>query len=158
MPLQKMVGVRLTATLDPVQEEEEEEPHCWSRSPLPPPSVHGRGSEGRDHTGDDQQDSREHVQIQDGEECGEICLHIPDLNGQKLGIDTYVCELYPAFNITKIQSDGLISNWNRENPHLMVTVGDSLVEINGVRGDTEKISEQLGMASELYIQIKRNAI
>jgi len=156
MPLQKTVGFPLTATLDPVQEEEEEEEeelHDCSRSPLPPRSIDGRGAEGRNHTGDAMV-----VEIQDGEECEEFCLHIPDLNGKKLGIETYVSEFYPAFNITKIQSDGLISNWNRENPHLMVRVGDNLVEINGVRGDTEKICEQLGTASELYIQIKRSAL
>mmetsp|Transcript_5059 Transcript_5059/g.9719 ORF Transcript_5059/g.9719 Transcript_5059/m.9719 type:complete len:180 (-) Transcript_5059:45-584(-) len=158
-PFQKTLAVGLPLDVDTEPEEEDEEPNGPSRSPLPSRSSDGRGSRGSDSRaseGNDQEYSRDQaseMQVQVGEE---FTVHISDRQGHKLGIDTCASKFYPAFNVIKIKGDGLIAIWNEKNPHLEVRVGDDLMEVNGVRGDKEKICEQLGKAEELRLQVKRN--
>eukprot|EP00418_Pyrodinium_bahamense_P092738 CAMPEP_0179037002 /NCGR_PEP_ID=MMETSP0796-20121207/13905_1 /TAXON_ID=73915 /ORGANISM="Pyrodinium bahamense, Strain pbaha01" /LENGTH=152 /DNA_ID=CAMNT_0020733299 /DNA_START=101 /DNA_END=559 /DNA_ORIENTATION=- len=99
-------------------------------------------------------DSDELHQAKIGEE---FTVTIPHRNGMKLGIDTCASKFYPAFNIIKVKPDGLISAWNEEHPDRVVREGDDLIEVNGVRGDKEKICEFLGKAQSLQIRIQRNS-
>jgi len=158
-PFQKTVGLPLDADTDPDEDEvtngtsRQGTSRGPSRSPLPSRSSEGQGSNSRVSREDDQQYSRA-SDVNIGEE---FTVRIPDRHGQKLGIDTCASKFYPAFNVIKIKGDGLIADWNRDNPRFEVRVGDDLMEVNGIRGDKEKICEQLGKASELHLQIKRNS-
>uniref|UniRef100_A0A7S0FJ64 PDZ domain-containing protein n=1 Tax=Pyrodinium bahamense TaxID=73915 RepID=A0A7S0FJ64_9DINO len=87
----------------------------------------------------------------------EFMVVIPRRNGMKLGIDTCASSDCPSFNVLKVKPDGLISAWNQEHPDREVREGDDLIEVNGVRGDKERICQLLAGAKKLQILIQRGS-
>merc|ERR1712048_1212115 len=55
----------------------------------------------------------------------------------RLGVEVAVSEVNgrPALLIQSINSTGLLRNWKIEHPASSLNIGDSIVEVNGVRDD-----------------------
>jgi len=86
-----------------------------------------------------------------------FAVHIPDRAGRKLGIDTTATVLSPVtFSVVKVKSGGLLDDWNRDNPGFEVRATDEIVEVNGVRGDRDRMCALLARAPELNLQIECN--
>lgn len=45
--------------------------------------------------------------------------------------------------ITKVKANGLVADWNRDNPAQPVSIGDSIVEVNGARGDAKSLLNEV---------------
>lgn len=80
----------------------------------------------------------------------EFDLKIDRSSGAKLGIKTVPDKA--SRRISSIQPDGLIAQWNQANPLKGVRVGDSIVAVNDVLGDADRISEELSKQTQLQIK------
>ena len=54
--------------------------------------------------------------------------------------------------IKKIKA-GLVARWNKDHPTQPVSVGDSIVEINGCRGDAKKLFDEVKKSSILTMTL-----
>ena len=52
---------------------------------------------------------------------------------------------------------GLIAAWNKENPTQQICIGDAIVQINGIRGDSSALLEEVKNSQSLTLVIMRNA-
>lgn len=59
-----------------------------------------------------------------------------------------------ALEVTRIK-DGLVQEWNAANPDLQVMKGDRIVEVNGVRNNSEQMMGILSAESLLNLVIAR---
>lgn len=76
-------------------------------------------------------------------------------DGQKLGLQ-FDGKDGKRMVIKKI-GDGLVSTWNDQNPSQKVVLEDSIVEVNGQRGDVSKLKQAIMESSELRCVIARAA-
>jgi len=58
--------------------------------------------------------------------------------------------------VTKIK-DGLINQWNLNNPSQCVKAGDSIMDINGTNGDAKALLEAVKSNARLELQIVRDS-
>merc|ERR1712039_211311 len=56
----------------------------------------------------------------------------------------------------KLVKEGLIRDWNRDNASREVLVGDCIVSVNGVSGNSDKLLETIAKDTTLVLQISRN--
>lgn len=73
--------------------------------------------------------------------------------GDALGLDVDWAEM-GRLRVTSLQ-DGLVSTWNAANPLSCVKVGDCIVEVNGVRGDTKTLLDMVATVSNPQIMFAR---
>lgn len=59
--------------------------------------------------------------------------------------------------VNKLDSNGLIGDWNRENPEAQVQVGDSIVDVNGKKGDSRAMLEEAKSSLNLRLLVRRNS-
>lgn len=52
-------------------------------------------------------------------------------------------------------SEGLLKDWGRQQNGRIVKPGDRIVEINGVRGDYERLAKEAGKETRLVISVRR---
>jgi len=73
-------------------------------------------------------------------------------DGSPLGID-----FVPANSVLLVQGieGGLIEAWNSHHIMLEVRVGDSILEVNGVRGEAGLLIEEMNKKKELRIRLRR---
>jgi len=62
-----------------------------------------------------------------------------------------------SLRILKVDSEGLIPSWNRENPDQQVRSGDRIVEVNGVCGDARAMIETCKNNETLQIKVRYTA-
>jgi len=56
-----------------------------------------------------------------------------------------------SLRIVKVEEEGLIPNWNKENPSHRLQRGDRIVEVNGVCGDSPAMAELCKTSSTLNL-------
>jgi hypothetical protein len=71
--------------------------------------------------------------------------------GQRLGFRTIPCR--GSHYVAHIYKPSLLSDYNTQHPGAEVQIGDHIVDINGVRGDSEKISTKWTTQSILCMKI-----
>eukprot|EP00927_Polykrikos_kofoidii_P083510 TRINITY_DN8567_c0_g1_i1.p1 TRINITY_DN8567_c0_g1~~TRINITY_DN8567_c0_g1_i1.p1 ORF type:complete len:1004 (+),score=237.04 TRINITY_DN8567_c0_g1_i1:92-3103(+) len=76
-------------------------------------------------------------------------------DGQKLGIDIDPKD-GKTLVIEDIARDGLISAWNRQYPSQRVRIGDLILEINGVRGDSNRLVTAASQKRVLEMVLRRS--
>lgn len=78
---------------------------------------------------------------------GEFSVAI-DTRRQSLG-----CTMVPVadktLRITRISSDGPIWTWNRENPDREIRIGDRIMEVNGVSGNSQSMLCSIRRAQDI---------
>lgn len=78
-----------------------------------------------------------------------------DLGTEKvLGVDVDY-EDAAVLRVVKIREDGFASKWNPENPTLCVKVGDCIVSINGVRGNSKSMLDAAKGSQKLELIVQR---
>jgi len=60
--------------------------------------------------------------------------------------------------LIKRVKEGLISDWNSKNPDRPVKVGDRIVQINGKRGDSNKLLDMVAVEQKLDITFSRTSL
>lgn len=73
--------------------------------------------------------------------------------GSELGIDANFSEVGSI--LLESIGEGLVGSWNASNAHRPVLVGDRIVEVNGIRGNTKKMIEEIKSAQVLSIRLQR---
>jgi len=89
----------------------------------------------------------------------EYDIELDRTDGSKLGIDVAPAhEAHPqAHLLIEGISEGLVQTWNDTHPDLRVEVGDSIVEVNGYRGDLRKMIGECKMDQLLHVRLQRVA-
>ena len=73
--------------------------------------------------------------------------------GSKLGVSAQRKHHPPEFKIVAI-GEGLVRQWNEENPTETVMPGDTIFEVNGVNSSTEAMCDQIANAQLLVLKIR----
>jgi len=68
-------------------------------------------------------------------------VHLVKSEGQKLGLDVDFMAERGVLPILEVKG-GLAEKWNKENPNKKMNKGDSVVEVNGVRGNVALMLEK----------------
>jgi len=55
-----------------------------------------------------------------------------------------------SLRVTRIDSEGAIWAWNRENADREIRIGDCIVEVDGIRGDSSKMLKHLRTPQKVY--------
>jgi len=79
----------------------------------------------------------------------EQMVTIAKVEGKSLGLG-----LSPSLRIAEICTEGLILDWNRENPSKQVQQDDQIVEVNGIRGDASAMFEAMQSSETLQMLIR----
>lgn len=75
----------------------------------------------------------------------------------KIGMDTVARQSHfegPCLKVKKVK-EGLVSDWNSAHPDREVKAGDYMLEVNGVRGNTERLYEAIGSNITIDIVLSR---
>ena len=94
----------------------------------------------------------EEIAEEEAPEEFQVTLH-RETRQRRMGISAQRKLLPPEFKIMDI-GEGLVSQWNKENPNWAVMPGDTIVEVNGVNASTEEMSHQFANALELSLKIR----
>jgi len=88
----------------------------------------------------------------------EYAIELDRTGGSKLGVDVAPAhEAEPKANLLiEGISEGLVKSWNDAHPDLRVEVGDSIVEVNGYRGDLRKMIDECKMDQLLRVTLQRD--
>lgn len=90
---------------------------------------------------------------QDGElEQLHITLERPKGAKMSLGMNLYVC---PAHLCVQSVTDGMVKTWNLQNPGEEVKQGAVIIEVNGIKGDSQKIFDALRQDAVLKVKLLR---
>jgi len=83
-------------------------------------------------------------------QVAEQFISITRVNGASVGL---VLNTYDgaSLRIVQVEEEGLIPNWNKENPSHQLRRGDRIVEVNGVRGDALAMAEACKVSSNLNL-------
>jgi len=94
---------------------------------------------------------RNHYELHCGDEYTIILERKSDQDKVSIDVD------YGDGRTLKIRKmrPGVLSSWNKENPHFRVEVGDVFTEINGKSGDSKVLLQELLTAKSLKIHVKR---
>jgi len=76
-------------------------------------------------------------------------------NGASIGLHVMGHKENGSVVIAGVLTEGLARDWNEANPKTPVRVGDSILAVNGVKGSSERILQQLRQNIELRLHIKR---
>merc|ERR1712113_1092486 len=77
------------------------------------------------------------------------------LDGKRLGIKVSTFMDTDLLYIRAIKDNGLVGDWNRDNPELQVEEGDAILEVNGARGGGQIILETIAMSTVLHIRFSK---
>mmetsp|Transcript_110503 Transcript_110503/g.276690 ORF Transcript_110503/g.276690 Transcript_110503/m.276690 type:complete len:134 (+) Transcript_110503:84-485(+) len=72
----------------------------------------------------------------------------------RLGVDVDLCD-GTALLVDKVSDDGLVSEWNKANPHAQVEKGDKIVSVNGKRGDADTLAQVCKTDDELDLVVQK---
>lgn len=72
----------------------------------------------------------------------------------KWGIDVDFVVSGTCLRVSRVK-EGAISQWNQENPEAAVEVGDLLVELNGVSGDSKELVKVICKADQLEMVVQK---
>lgn len=86
----------------------------------------------------------------------DYCITLELSKDAKLGAKMVVLEASGGLRIEEL-SEGLLINWNDQNPHLQVRAGDIIVEVNGATG-AQGIAAELNSSKDLRIRLHREAV
>jgi len=113
-------------------------PRTPQRSPMAPPQLSPQGWQ----------------QTLEGPRPGEYTatLERPLQGRAKVGLHVKPMQ-NSRLNVTSV-SDGLLQDWNIAHPAEAVKVGSSIMAVNGVRGDTKMMLEQIRTARVLIMYVK----
>lgn len=75
-------------------------------------------------------------------------------NGEKLGLDVLDADDRKGLKVVAIRGD-LSLDWNSTNPDLYIRSDDTIVEVNGVAGDSSDIVEECKKQEVLNIKVER---
>merc|ERR1712187_803401 len=75
---------------------------------------------------------------------------------KSLGVDARK-ERGAALRVTGI-SDGLIPRWNDSHPDAQVEVGDCIVDVNGISGDTQRMVQAISLNKTVRLIFHRQQI
>jgi len=79
--------------------------------------------------------------------------------GEDFGIELEQLALGTACRVSGIHRDGLVEEYNAyAEPAKQVKVGDFLVELNGQRGDSQQMVDELITADRLHMKFKRSVL
>jgi len=89
------------------------------------------------------------------DEAMEFRVKVKKMKGKKLGITMNPGGLL----ITDLHANGLIAGWNRNHEGLGLEVreGDSIISVNGVDDSVESVREEMKVAEELDMILRRDA-
>merc|ERR1712060_520464 len=76
-------------------------------------------------------------------------------NDAGLGIDTRHAPDGTSLLITSILSRGSVKEWNASHDELAIRRGDRIVEVNGIRGHWQLLSDKTKASDNLKIAISR---
>lgn len=80
-----------------------------------------------------------------------LVVNLPKVDaGQRLGIRTLPCRA--SHSISHIYKGSLLDTYNLANPDADVHIGDHIVEVNGIRGDHQKIKTEWTTNSKLVVK------
>eukprot|EP00929_Paragymnodinium_shiwhaense_P010679 TRINITY_DN11553_c0_g1_i1.p1 TRINITY_DN11553_c0_g1~~TRINITY_DN11553_c0_g1_i1.p1 ORF type:complete len:1232 (-),score=375.72 TRINITY_DN11553_c0_g1_i1:54-3749(-) len=85
----------------------------------------------------------------------EYLVELDKMGGMRLGINIEGRDGISLY-ISHI-SDGLVENWNAANPDRQMMVGDRVVEVNGLTGDAQVLSNELRRSEVLTMRVRRKA-
>eukprot|EP00928_Gymnodinium_smaydae_P099971 TRINITY_DN9692_c0_g1_i1.p1 TRINITY_DN9692_c0_g1~~TRINITY_DN9692_c0_g1_i1.p1 ORF type:complete len:847 (+),score=175.30 TRINITY_DN9692_c0_g1_i1:109-2649(+) len=87
-------------------------------------------------------------------QLGMFAVDIDRSRGSRLGIDIEHRD-GRTLEVVHVSGDGLICRWNQLNPSKQVHTGDIIIEVNGVRGNSEQLVRQAERLSPLNIIVRR---
>lgn len=87
----------------------------------------------------------------------EYAIELDRTDGSRLGVDVVPAhEAGPTANLLiEGISEGLVKSWNDSHPDLQVEIGDSIVEVNGYRGDLPKMIDECKADQLLRVMLQR---
>jgi len=81
----------------------------------------------------------------------EFIIVVDKIYGPDLGIDALFGDSRGI--LVQAVKSGLISDWNASNPHREVRQGDRIMEVNGIRGHSQKMVEEIKDGQILHMSI-----
>lgn len=86
----------------------------------------------------------------------EYCITLEFSKDAKLGANMVVLEANGGMRLGELK-DGLLMNWNDQNPHQLVRAGDIIIEVNGATG-AQGIAAELNSSKDLRIRLRREPV
>lgn len=91
-----------------------------------------------------------------GQEAPGILVQIDKTEG-KIGMAIAPDTKHDCLSVRKVMDEGLISQWNQENPDKQVIPGDHIVEVQGARGSSQELAKLIATApGAVDMLVKRN--
>jgi len=116
-------------------------------------SAYGHGGKGgagfRNAKGRGRMELKCEVQLQ-----GEYDITITKVEGSRLGVDLASQDGEP-WGIQSI-GDGLVMQWNQENPDVRVLPGDRILQVNGVSGNPSNVRAECARNGTLRMKLQRS--
>mmetsp|Transcript_72627 Transcript_72627/g.126084 ORF Transcript_72627/g.126084 Transcript_72627/m.126084 type:complete len:263 (-) Transcript_72627:100-888(-) len=79
-------------------------------------------------------------------------VSVTKADGARVGLGLNTCD-GATLRIIRVESAGLVPDWNRTHPEQQVRPGDRIVEVNGVKGDANAMLNECKERQELQFQI-----
>jgi hypothetical protein len=86
----------------------------------------------------------------------ELLIVVERAPSGKWGIDVDFVVSGTCLRVSKVK-DGALLRWNQENPDSAVEVGDLLIEMNGVSGDSKELVKEICKADRLEILVQKGS-
>jgi len=85
----------------------------------------------------------------------EFTVEVVRTPGSKLGVDVDHQDGLTLFvdNVTH----GIINAWNIQNPGHQIQPGDRIIEVNGFRGDVQKLIDECKKSQTLVMKVRKNS-
>mmetsp|Transcript_18754 Transcript_18754/g.58966 ORF Transcript_18754/g.58966 Transcript_18754/m.58966 type:complete len:239 (+) Transcript_18754:175-891(+) len=82
-------------------------------------------------------------------------VHLQPSNGKQLGFGAGAGHDGKSLLLTRIDSNGLLGEWNAKHPTSAIQLGDRIMEVNGRNDSTQVLVEQLRSQGDLNIVFQR---
>uniref|UniRef100_A0A7S4V3D0 PDZ domain-containing protein n=1 Tax=Alexandrium monilatum TaxID=311494 RepID=A0A7S4V3D0_9DINO len=92
-----------------------------------------------------------------GDEGDVYYVTLDKADGEKLGLEVNCAAAGDAMPVRRV-TGGLAERWNDVNPESRIEAGDSIFEVNGVRGTSATLSERCRDDQILRLKIRRTAL
>mmetsp|Transcript_151330 Transcript_151330/g.263797 ORF Transcript_151330/g.263797 Transcript_151330/m.263797 type:complete len:210 (-) Transcript_151330:38-667(-) len=83
----------------------------------------------------------------------EMVVEIAKTEGERLGVDVDWADGI-TLRISGLRN-GIIANWNKENPNQKLEIDDVIMAVNGTTGDSKALLEEIVKADKLLLKIKK---
>lgn len=100
--------------------------------------------------------SRPHRTRHCGISIKEFIIHLLPSKRKRLGVGATHADNGRTLLLTRIDEQGLVADWNTRHPASGVSLGDSIVEVNGKRGNVEVLAAELRSHQLLKIVLRRS--